>query len=247
MTTIKDLKREIGYGARSNRYMVEISFKGLDSVKINVLCRNIDFPQKNIQVVTVSKHGRKYNMRGETDYGSQVTMQFYEDDEFNIRRQFDAYLQIVDDSSRFYQLAGKNYKGGSIASRGGVFWHIQNAVDSYRDLFNSANNIGDTVKTSISEALSGSTSSGASYQTEVNIWALDNNQNKKYGVQLQNCFVSGLQSTPFDDSVTDQILETTVTLTYSEFIPLTGTSTKDLMKTFTGLDFSKMRNITKTN
>jgi hypothetical protein len=243
---IRDIKHEIGYGARTNRYLLEMSFRGLDSVKVSILCKTVDFPPKNIQVQTISKHGRKYNVRGETDYGQSVNMIFYEDSNLSIRRQFDAYLQIVDDSSRFYQLAGKNYEGGNIASKGGVFWHIQNAVDTYKDLFSSVSNIGDTVRTSISEALNGATNSTAHYQTEVNIWSLDNNQNKKYGIQLQNAFISGLSTSPLDGTVNDQILETTVTMTYSEFIPLSGTSTKELLKAFTGLDLG-FRSVTNNN
>lgn len=234
MTTINELKKTIGYGARPNRYLIEISYEGLDNVKLNLLCKNVNVPSKTIQTQTITKHGRKYNVRGEIDYGQTVTCTFYEDDEYSVRRQFDAYLAVVDDSARFFQLGGHNYKGSSLTTKGGVFWHIQNAVDTYRDMFKSTKNIGQTLRESLSESLSGVSGASAPYQTEVNIWGLDNDGNKKYGIQLQNAFVSGLESSPYDDSVTDQIIETTVTFTYSEFVPLTGTGTKDLIQAITG-------------
>lgn len=220
MSTIKSLKDYIGSGARVNKYELELFFDGLEPVRLNVLCHNIALPAKAIQTVSSYKRGRKYNMRGETTYGDTFTISFYEDENYSIRRQFDAWMTIVDDSAKFKQLGGVEYDGSLIHKFGKMFAHVNDAVNTIKSFGNTSlvQDVRDGLKLGLQSVGHGMTS--ATYQTECNVWALGPDQERRYGWCFQNCFVSGLESLTLDDTQNDTIVDTTVTMTFSEFVPL---------------------------
>jgi len=102
MSTITDLKTQIHSVLRRNKYKVVLTPPmsiGIDN-KLSLLCKGAEFPEKNIGAVEVSHMGRKYYLRGETTYNPTTTLTFYDDDNLNIRRFFDYWMNIIDDSRK---------------------------------------------------------------------------------------------------------------------------------------------------
>ena len=59
------------------------------------------------------------------------------------------------------------------------------------------------------------------YQTELTIWQLDHKGSEVYGYTLSNVFPTNLGNITYDDSEQNTITGYTVTLTYSDFTPVT--------------------------
>ena len=219
--TINDLKREIGYGARLNKYMVEVLYNGLDQVKIDVLCSNVDWPEIKMAPVSVKKRGRTYNMRSVKDFGGDqgITLTFYEDENFTIRRQFEAWMQVTDDNTRYY---GTQKNGDNVSTLMSTSKKI------------SLGNFFDTFKRTLSSGMTGQYDA-APYQCEVNIWALDHEGNKKFGYVLENAFCTGVKSESFNAQIQDQLQKTTIQISFSEIRPIKGTVLNNL--SLKGLSF----------
>ena len=102
MTTINDLKTQLRGGLRKNKYQIIFNPPGdfMTSEKLNLLCKGSNLPDKVISVVEVFHYGRKYAMRGETTYNTSFDLTFYDDDNFNVRRIFDYWLTLIDNSKK---------------------------------------------------------------------------------------------------------------------------------------------------
>ncbi len=76
---------------------------------------------------------------------------------------------------------------------------------------------------------------GATYQVDVNIWQIDGNNNKVYGYKLQNAFPKNVGIISLEDGDENTMSEFTVTMAFSEFIPLHGGGlTGDLSRSILG-------------
>ena len=133
MTTINDLKYNLAGGSRKNKFLIELTFGSLDSAKFNCLCTNAQFPGKQIQTVTVSRHGRKYPVRSETDYGNTYEVTVLDDNKLSLRQFFDSWLTYVDDSTKesdtFYLMRD---------SRNSFLNKLKNACSAVKDLADGA-------------------------------------------------------------------------------------------------------------
>ena len=221
--TINDLKNHLNGGLRKNKYMIELSKGDLNSEKFNVLCTAASLPQRTIQTTSVFRHGRKYNIRAETDYGSEYEVTVLDDNNLTIRRFFDDWMQSIDDSGAN---AG-NFFG--LDSNDNIFGKIIDTVNDVRDVINTASEIisepGAFFDKITSGLIEGSSAYAvASYQTEINVWQLDHNGNKVYGYKLQNAFPTALGIVTYDSSIQNELVTYTVTFTYSEFMPITKNS-----------------------
>ena len=104
-TTIRDLKNALGtgLGSRKNKYLLEISFADIDSARLNILCKTASLPQRTIEPVSAWCHGRKYNMRSETNYGGNYELTIVDDSDLTFRQFFDAWMKQIDDSTTTVQ------------------------------------------------------------------------------------------------------------------------------------------------
>ncbi len=102
MTTINDLKTQLRGGLRKNKYQIIFQPPGnfLTSEKLNLLCKGSSLPTKTISNVDVFHYGRRYSLRGETIYDPAIELTFYDDDKMNVRRIFDYWTYLIDNSRK---------------------------------------------------------------------------------------------------------------------------------------------------
>lgn len=217
--TIEDLKKHLGpgLGLRKNKYLIEIPIPGMSGQALNILCRSAGLPERNISTVTVAHKGRKYNMRGETDYGGTYEISIVDDSGMNIRKVFDKWLTKVD-----------NTKPKNLGILGASF--EASFIDELLAGVELANNVRTAINFDKGESFflgfldSGSANAVSPYQTDINIWQLSATGEKVYGYKLQNAFPSSSGIVTLDDSDENTLSEFSVTFTFSEFVPLENKS-----------------------
>jgi len=223
--TIQDLAKYLGpgLGLRRNKYLLEIPVPGVEGAKINVLARSAGFPERNITTSSLFNKGRKYNIRGETDYGSTYVVSIVDDSNMNIRRKFDEWLRLVDDSkpTNAGLFSGASYEASTGAALDLLKSGIGVANQIKRTTKNPIQDLGDFFMGSIDEGLAGAV---ARYQTDINIWQLAADGKTVYGYKLQNAFPSQMGIVTLDDGDANTLSEFSITFTFSEFIPLEGNS-----------------------
>ena len=222
MTTINDLKYNLAGGSRKNKFLIELTFGSLDSAKFNCLCTNAQFPGRQIQTVTVSRHGRKYPVRSETDYGNTYEVTVLDDNKLSLRQFFDSWLTYVDDSTKesdsFYLMKD---------SRNSFLNKLKNACSAVKDLADGVKTIASNpkafakriLKKTVNNVLD-SSYNVPDYQAELSIWQLDTLGNKVYGYNLENVFITGIGEVSYSDSELDSLVEYNLTFTFSEFYPV---------------------------
>lgn len=226
MTTINDLKYNLAGGSRKNKFLIELTFGSLDSAKFNCLCTNAQFPGRQIQTVTVSRHGRKYPVRSETDYGNTYEVTVLDDNKLSLRKFFDSWLTYVDDSTKesdsFYLMKD---------SRNSFLNKLKNACSAVKDIANGVKTITSNPKAFAKRILKktvdnvlDSSYNVPDYQAELSIWQLDTLGNKVYGYNLENVFITGIGEVSYSDSELDSLVEYNLTFTFSEFYPISSSS-----------------------
>jgi hypothetical protein len=188
--TLSDIKKNMGEqgGLRKNKYLLEVPLNSVITgygEKLNVLCQATSLPERSNSSVSIYKTGRKYNIRGETEYQSTYDISLIDDSDMNLRREFDAWLFSVDNSNR-------NTKP-DVNGEGTPF------ITGYEDEFDFLL---------------------SKYQVDVKIWQLDAVGLPVYGYLLQNCFPTSLGAVELGDDQQSQLSEFSVTLTYSEMVPI---------------------------
>lgn len=223
-TTINDLKYALGagLGSRKNKYMIELSYKNLDSKKFNILCKSASFPERVIETATVYHHGRKYNIRSETNYGGTYEVTILDDDKLTLRKYFDSWMQLID-NSKLYSTQVESGSSQSGLSR--IVNNIYDTIEQVNDFIEDVQNIDDKLKDAAYDLLGEYTGYNADkavadYQTEMYVWQLSNTGEKVYGYKLQNVFPTTLGSVQYDDSENDSLVEYNVTFAFSEFEPV---------------------------
>lgn len=96
--TISSLKTYLYGGSRRNKFLIELTMSGVASAKLNVLCKSLSFPQRTIGVTSVWRHGRKLNLRSETEYPDTFDITVLDDNSLTIRKALDSWASRVDDS-----------------------------------------------------------------------------------------------------------------------------------------------------
>lgn len=226
MTTINDLKYNLGAGSRKNKFLIELSFGNLDSAKFNCLCTSASFPSRTINTVTVSRHGRKYPMRSETDYGNTYEVTVLDDDKLTLRKFFDCWLTAIDDTTKestnfyamqdsrnsFFKFFNKLRKAGSA---------LKEVVDGVSSIVKNPSEFASKI---LGKTIGNITGSGAFnnpvYQAELTVWQLDGLGNKVYGYNLENVFITSIGEVTYSDSDLDTLVEYNLTFTFSEFYPV---------------------------
>lgn len=225
MFTINDLKKHLGpgLGLRKNKYLLEIPVPGIEGEKINVLCRSAGLPERSITASEMWHKGRKYNVRGETDYGGSYEVSIVDDSSMEIRKTFDKWLKRVDDSKPPNNgiFGGSSYEEGV----GGLLNTIKSGVEVANQIKNVLDDPGEAIGGFFLGLIDGGQgASMAKYQTDINVWQLTQSGEKVYGYKLQNAFPSQLGIVTLDDGDENTLSEFSVTFTFSEFLPLENSS-----------------------
>jgi len=223
MFTITDLKKHLGpgLGLRKNKYLIEIPVPGIEGQTLNILCRSAGLPERTISTNTIYKNGRRYNVRGETDYLGTYEVSILDDSDMNVRKVFDKWITKVDNSKPKNQgILGGSYESGVSDVLDGIKTGIQTA----NTIANAIENPDQIVDFFLGFIDKGNAISGASYQTDVNIWQLSADSNKVYGYKLQNAFPSSIGIVTLDDGDENTLSEFSLTFTFSEFTPLESKS-----------------------
>ncbi len=214
--TIEDLKKYLGpgLGLRKSKYLIEIPVPGIKGETLNVLCRSAGLPERNIAAIPVWHKGRKYMVRGETDYGNTYQISIVDDSNMSIRRVFDSWCETVDDSApKNVGIIGASFE----KAVPGLLGNVTSAIGAANDIKNALEDpskMGDYFLSMLGNSTSGP---AATYQTDVNIWQLDGDNKKVYGYKLQNAFPTQVGIVTLDDGDANTLSEFSVTLTFSEF------------------------------
>ena len=200
--TINDLKKKLGGGLSTNKYLLELTSPifSMDSATLNTLCKSARFPERSIATTEMWRYGRKYNLRGETQYGDKLVLTFLDDDKATVRAFFDEWLELVDDSGVSDLI--------DIAS-------FEKLASTIKGITNGG--FGDFAKSILDRD---SASALAEYQSNLNVWALNSKREKVYGYKLQNCYPTSVGEVAFSDDSENKLVEFDVTFTFSEFLPI---------------------------
>ena len=97
---ITELKKQLGpgLGLRKTKYLVEIPL--LNGRRINMLCMSTSLPERNMSTTSVYHAGRKYNVRGETEYPGTYEISIIDNSDMTIRATFDQWMYLVDNSNK---------------------------------------------------------------------------------------------------------------------------------------------------
>lgn len=232
-TTWRDLREQlnVGAGVRTNKFLLEFTIPlhgGLHPWTWNVLCKATSFPQRSMHTASMWRFGRKYNLRGETNFNDTWTLTFEDDSALSLRKNFDKWFREIDDSRLQYE--GLNiYEGMGDPN---VRLETLNT-----DLFERE----DTAPFSFSAFTRGLTTallrpeynpSAPNYQTDVRVYQLDQTGNKVMGYVMQNAFISDIGAVDYGDDKLNELVTYPVTFTYSEFLPLTGGMLDEKIRVF---------------
>lgn len=226
--SISELKKHLGpgLGLRRNRYLIEIPVPVVNGETINILCQSAGLPERNINTVDLWHKGRRYTIRGETDYIGEYEISIVDDDKMELRKLFDIWLKTVDNT--------RPDKNASIA--GASFEEISpGLIDELNDGLRFANRIRETLQNprqlldfTIGQLDINARYSNAAYQTDINIWQMArpapySDKQKVYGYKLQNAFPKQVGIVTLEDEEQNTLSQFSVTFAFSEFIPLYGT------------------------
>lgn len=231
--TIRDLKKNLGpgLGLRKNRYMIELPIPGIEGNTLNILCRSAGLPERNINFTTVWHKGRKYNVRGETDFIGEYEISLVDDSEMQIRKMFDTWLKQIDNTKpKNMGILGASFEQGAA----GFLDNVTSLVKTGNDIRNLVNNPKQIMNWFIG-TLNGENGNLPVYQTDINIWQLGAADNKVYGYKLQNAFPKSIGIVTLEDDNENTLSEFSVVFSFSEFEPLTGLK-EDLRNAILGDD-----------
>lgn len=244
--SINELKYNLGteLGLRKNRYMIEIPIPTISGDKLNLLCRSAGFPERNITTTEMWHKGRRYAVRGETDYGTDYEITVMDNSMMEIRQMFDAWMKLVDDSKVSFDSGYASYE--TLGDRiGDSLNEISNSVSQLSNTVNSVQKTFKSATSSITGAidfflgggfnLSNQNINEKDYQIDINIWQMNRKHNKVYGYKLQNAFPKSIGAITFDDSEQDTLSEFNVTFAFSEFVPIKNNNLENLTNQFNSI------------
>lgn len=112
LLNISELKKHLGdgFGLRKNKYLLELPV-GIDGGRsINFLVQAVSLPERNMTTSYVWHKGRKYNVRGETEYPGTYEISLVDDSEMSKRKIFDDWMFRVDNPNFGDSTDGPNNK-----------------------------------------------------------------------------------------------------------------------------------------
>jgi hypothetical protein len=219
---ITELKKHLGpgFGLRKNRYMLEVPVPTVSGETLNILCQSAGLPERRINTTELWHKGRRYTVRGETDFIGEYEISIVDDSNMEIRKMFDNWLKMIDNTrpDKNSNLLAASFEEispgllGNIESALRVGNMIKNAISNPRQLTDFAIGLMDNNQQA----------PVAQYQVDINIWQMDRQHSQVYGYKLQNAFPKEVGIVTLDDRDENTLSEFSVTLAFSEFIPLNG-------------------------
>lgn len=234
--SITELKKHLGpgLGLRKNRYMIELPVPTVNGETINMLCQSAGLPERNISTADVWHKGRRYTVRGETDFVGEYEISIVDDDSMKIRQLFDTWMKMIDDTrpDKNSSILGASFE----EIKTGLLGNLTSGLAAANRIKGAFNNPRQLVDFAIGQMDQNAQLSGASYQTDINIWQMDNpspglmsDRRKIYGYKLQNAFPKSIGIVTLEDGDENTLSEFSVTFAFSEFIPLYGMK-EDLLR-----------------
>ena len=228
--TLSDIKKQLGpgLGLKVNKYLIEMPMPGVQGKKLAILCQSTALPEHNIDSIDIYSKGRRFKIRGETNFQGTYTINIIDDSEMKIRSMFDAWLRLVDNT--------KPKQNGVLGMFGSQF---NEALEAVSGVIQAANSLKSQIDfdggmSFLTGAILG-TPSAPSYQADINVWQLSKQNTKVYGYKLQNAWPTEVGAVELDDSNEAQLSQFSVTFAYSELEPIKPKSfTRGLIDTAIG-------------
>lgn len=221
---INQLKKHLGpgLGLRKNKYLIEIPVPTVDGETLNILCQSAGLPERNITTTEIWHKGRRYTVRGETDFIGEYEISIVDDSNMAIRKLFDSWLKQIDNTrpDKNSSLLGASFEDLSP----GLLDEVESGVAAANSVINAIENPRQILDFTIGFLDSAKGPSSAFYQTDINVWQLDGTGQKVYGYKLQNAFPKSVGIITLEDGDENTLSEFSVTFAFSEFIPLENTS-----------------------
>lgn len=108
MSNYQNLMRKyLGDGARNTRFDIklnipsEISNSYNDSRALSIMCKSANLPNRTIQTQNIVFRGRSIPVPVSTKYSNTWTCTFYNDENHNMRKMFELWLDAVDSKSDY--------------------------------------------------------------------------------------------------------------------------------------------------
>lgn len=108
MSNYQDLMRKyLGDGARNTRFDIklnipsEISNSYNDSRALSIMCKSANLPNRTIQTQNIVFRGKSIPVPVSTKYSNTWTCTFYNDENHNMRKMFELWLDAVDSKSDY--------------------------------------------------------------------------------------------------------------------------------------------------
>lgn len=219
---ITELKKHLGpgFGLRKNRYMLELPVPTVSGETINILCQSAGLPERRNTTTELWHKGRRYTVRGETDFTGEYEISIVDDSNMEIRKMFDTWMKMIDNTrpDKNSSLLAASFEEispgllGNIESVVRVGNMVKNTLSNPRQLTDFALGLMDNNQQI----------PVAQYQVDVNIWQMDRQHSQVYGYKLQNAFPKEVGIVTLDDSDENTLSEFSVTFAFSEFIPIKG-------------------------
>lgn len=246
--SITELKKHLGpgLGLRKNRYLIEIPVPTVTGEAINILCQSAGLPERSINTTDVWHKGRRYTVRGETDFVGDYEISIIDDDQMKIRQLFDLWIKQVD-NSRLNKNAGLMGSSFEELVPGGLD-NLEGLVGLANQTKNLFENPSQALDFAIGQINENTQMASAAYQTDINIWQMDYPSTREgvdkfkiYGYKLQNAFPKNIGIVTLQDNEENTLSEFSVTFAFSEFIPLYG-GKRDLVRGILGDQASDIAN-----
>ena len=221
-STISQLQKYLGpgLGLRKNRYTLELPVPGVTGETLNILCQSAGLPERTISTTELWHKGRKYQIRGETDFSGEYEISIVDDSEMQIRQMFDTWLKLIDNSrpDKNDSLLGASYE----VLAPGAMGELERAVAVGNTIKNAAGSERQAADFVIGMVDSNLALPNSKYQVDANIWQMDRRGNQVYGYKLQNAFPKSVGIVTLGDGEENSMSEFSVNLAFSEFIPIRG-------------------------
>lgn len=108
MSNYQNLMRKyLGDGARNTRFDIklnipsEISNSYNDSRALSIMCKSANLPNRTIQTQNIVFRGRSIPVPVSTKYSNTWTCTFYNDENHNMRKMFELWLDAVDSKNEY--------------------------------------------------------------------------------------------------------------------------------------------------
>jgi hypothetical protein len=202
MSAIQQLLNTIPQHSKSNKYRVIINTM---TDKLNILCTNTSLKGMQSTPVEAYYRGRRALLRGETQYDTTWTIEFYNNVDLGYRYKFLEWMRDMH-KSRPYDAnkLEQAIPSGMLSSVKNVFGNIKGAIDDVKEIFDDPMGV-----------LLGTTN--AAYQGSIKVYQLDNNGNEQYHQELVGAFPIDVSDVEYDDS-NPEITKTTVTFAFTDII-----------------------------